>query len=275
MLLLDAELSRKERGHRGVRPCHPNRQTFGSVGSGFLKRPGAASFLFVCKPEGTSRPPAWRRRRRPSLRCAIRDGRPATLSRWCVSATPARLAVGAACAGWRRLPSSSSCPALRSSLRAQLRLGVLPEQFAYQDGVFAHPTANRHNIRIERCKGRSTLLRGPSEPAAQPGGVRPSQPRSFGLGAGLLTWDTAHNAAGAEMNEQSNATERSAATGSPPAGAERGSCPRCRSYRFLDRYENRQSGRGDLRPDRRDLIRLRRLCELCGCAGACTARVGL
>jgi hypothetical protein len=23
MLLLDAELSRKERGHRGVRPCHP------------------------------------------------------------------------------------------------------------------------------------------------------------------------------------------------------------------------------------------------------------
>jgi hypothetical protein len=38
MLLLDAELSRKERGHRGVRPRHPNRMAFESVGSGFLKR---------------------------------------------------------------------------------------------------------------------------------------------------------------------------------------------------------------------------------------------
>jgi hypothetical protein len=97
------------------------------------------------------------------------------------------------------------CPALRVSLRAQLRYGVLPEQLAFQDGVFARPTANRHNIRIERCSGRSILLRGPSEPAAEPGGVRPSEPRSFDLGAGLLTWDTGHNADGAEMNEQSNA----------------------------------------------------------------------
>src|ERR1700677_168924 len=97
------------------------------------------------------------------------------------------------------------CPALRASLRAQLRYGVLPEQLAFGDGVFARPTANLHNIRIERCNGRSTLLRGPSEPAAQPGGVRPSEPRSFDLGADLLTWDTAHNANGAEMNEQSNA----------------------------------------------------------------------
>jgi hypothetical protein len=97
------------------------------------------------------------------------------------------------------------CPALRSSLRAQLRYGVLPEQFAFQGGVFARPTANGHNIRIERCNGRSTLLRGPTEPPMKPGGVRPSQPRSFDLGAGLLTWDTAHNADGAEMNEQSNA----------------------------------------------------------------------
>jgi hypothetical protein len=96
------------------------------------------------------------------------------------------------------------CPALRASLRAQLRQ-VLPEQFAFQNGVFARPTANGHNIRIERCNGRSTLLRGPSEPAPQPGGVRPSEPRSFDLGSGLLTWDTAHNANGAEMNEQSNA----------------------------------------------------------------------
>ena len=47
MLLLDAEPSRKERGHRGVRPRHPNRRAFGSVGSGFLKRPGTASFSFT------------------------------------------------------------------------------------------------------------------------------------------------------------------------------------------------------------------------------------
>jgi hypothetical protein len=40
MLLLDAEPSRKERGHRGVRPRHPNRQTFGSGNrpSGRLER---------------------------------------------------------------------------------------------------------------------------------------------------------------------------------------------------------------------------------------------
>jgi hypothetical protein len=96
------------------------------------------------------------------------------------------------------------CPALRASLRAQLRQ-VLPEQLAFQNGVFARPTANGHNIRIERCNGRSTLLRGPSEPPMKPGGVRHSEPRSFDLGADLLTWDTAHNANGAEMNEQSNA----------------------------------------------------------------------
>jgi hypothetical protein len=32
MLLLDAEPSRKERGHRGVRPCHPNWKAFGLDG---------------------------------------------------------------------------------------------------------------------------------------------------------------------------------------------------------------------------------------------------
>jgi hypothetical protein len=54
MLLLDAEPSRKERGHRGVRPRHPpgtafgpNRgKTFGSDQNGFLKPPGTASLLY-------------------------------------------------------------------------------------------------------------------------------------------------------------------------------------------------------------------------------------
>ena len=102
-------------------------------------------------------------------------------------------------------PQERVCRTLRHAMLTSLKYGILGEQLAYQNGVFAHPAANLHNIRIERCNGRSTLLRGPSEPAAEPGGVRPSEPRSFDLGAGLLTWDTAHNAAGAEMNEQSNA----------------------------------------------------------------------
>jgi hypothetical protein len=35
----DAEPSRKERGHRGVRPCHPNRQAFGPAGAGSSSGP--------------------------------------------------------------------------------------------------------------------------------------------------------------------------------------------------------------------------------------------
>ncbi len=102
-------------------------------------------------------------------------------------------------------PQERVCRTLRHAMLTSLKYGILGEQLAYQNGVFAHPTANLHNIRIERCNGRSTLLRGLREPAAEPGGVHPSEPRSFDLGAGLLTWDTAHNSGGAEMNEQSNA----------------------------------------------------------------------
>jgi hypothetical protein len=102
-------------------------------------------------------------------------------------------------------PQERVCRTLRHAMLTSLKYGFLPEQLAYQNGVFAHPTANRPNVRIERCNGRSTLLRGPREPAAEPGGVRPSQPRSFDLSEGLLTWDTGHNSGGAEMNEQSNA----------------------------------------------------------------------
>ena len=101
-------------------------------------------------------------------------------------------------------PQERVCRTLRHAMLTSLKYGFLGEQLAYQNGVFAHPTINGHNIRIERCNGRSTLLRGPSEPV-EPGGVRPSEPRSFDLGAGLLTWDTGHNSGGAEMNEQSNA----------------------------------------------------------------------
>jgi len=46
MLLVDAEPSRKERGHRGVRPRHPPGKAFGLDQNGFLKRRGTASFSF-------------------------------------------------------------------------------------------------------------------------------------------------------------------------------------------------------------------------------------
>jgi hypothetical protein len=57
---LDAEPSRKERGRRGVRPCHPNRQTFGSGNrpSGRLGRvPRAARnrVVFVLRPTASIR----------------------------------------------------------------------------------------------------------------------------------------------------------------------------------------------------------------------------
>ena len=82
------------------------------------------------------------------------------------------------------------CPALRSSLRAQLRQ-VLPEQFAFGDGVFAHPTAKGPNIRIERCNGRSTLLRGP-----------PNQPRN--------------RVACAPPNRAASTSARACSRGTPP-----------------------------------------------------------
>ena len=40
----DADLSRKERGHRGVRPRHPVRQPPGAAGGRFLKRLGPRRF---------------------------------------------------------------------------------------------------------------------------------------------------------------------------------------------------------------------------------------
>jgi len=40
----DAEPSRKERGHRGVRPCHPNWKAFGLDGAGSSSGPGPRRF---------------------------------------------------------------------------------------------------------------------------------------------------------------------------------------------------------------------------------------
>jgi hypothetical protein len=103
------------------------------------------------------------------------------------------------------VPPQQVCPLLRSSMLAQMREGVLAEQLAYQDAIFVHPSSNHRDVSIERCDGHSTLLPGPDNERTEPGGVHHSEPRSFDLGAGLLTWDTAHPASGADMNEQSNA----------------------------------------------------------------------
>ena len=66
MLLLDAEPSRKERGHRGVRPRHPGRpigppRTRLGRQMGSSSGPGPRRFCSCAEPEGTSRAPAWRR----------------------------------------------------------------------------------------------------------------------------------------------------------------------------------------------------------------------
>jgi hypothetical protein len=53
MLLLDAEPSRKERGHRGVRPRHLSRRTLWVRRGRFLKRPGTASISFRVLSLGT------------------------------------------------------------------------------------------------------------------------------------------------------------------------------------------------------------------------------
>jgi hypothetical protein len=98
-------------------------------------------------------------------------------------------------------PSEQVCRALRGAVRTQLRYGPL-EDFAYSGGVFAHPTHNFQNVRLERCNGHSRLLPGPSESAGRY--LRRSEPRDFDLGEGFLTWDTGHAAAGADMDEQSN-----------------------------------------------------------------------
>jgi hypothetical protein len=47
MLLLDAEPSRKERGHRGVRPCHPSWSAARRTGAGSSSGPGPRRFAFL------------------------------------------------------------------------------------------------------------------------------------------------------------------------------------------------------------------------------------
>lgn len=99
-------------------------------------------------------------------------------------------------------PQERVCRTLRHAMLTSLKYGILGEQLAYSRGVFAHITYDYRNVLVERCNGHSTLLPGPSESAGPY--VRRSEPRSFDLSEGLLTWDTGHNSAGAEQNEQLN-----------------------------------------------------------------------
>jgi hypothetical protein len=100
-------------------------------------------------------------------------------------------------------PQEWVCRTLRHAMLTSLTYGILGEQLAYSSGVFAHISYDYRNVLVERCNGHATFLPGPS--VFEGPGIHRSQPRSFELSDGLLTWDTAHNANGAEMNEQSNA----------------------------------------------------------------------
>lgn len=100
-------------------------------------------------------------------------------------------------------PFERVCRALRGAVKEQLKYGRWRgEGFAFGGGVLAHPTHNFQNVRVQRCDGRSAFLPGPSESAGRY--LRRSEPRDFDIGEGLLTWDTGHAAAGADMDEQSN-----------------------------------------------------------------------
>ena len=99
-------------------------------------------------------------------------------------------------------PQERACRTLHHAMLTPLKYGILGEQLAYSRGIFAHITYDYRNVLVERCNGHSTFLPGPSESAGPY--VRRSQPRSFNLSEGLLTWDTGHNSAGAEQNEQMN-----------------------------------------------------------------------
>jgi hypothetical protein len=53
-LITDADLSRKERGHRGVRPRHPETGGLRAAGGGFLKWLGSASLCVLEAPAGAT-----------------------------------------------------------------------------------------------------------------------------------------------------------------------------------------------------------------------------
>jgi hypothetical protein len=95
-------------------------------------------------------------------------------------------------------PPEGVCDALHRTVLTWLKYLSPRGDSAYEKGVFAHVTHNYRNVRVERCNGHSTLLPGPSEP--EPPLVtnrteqRSSEPSSFDLGDGLLTWDTGQDA---------------------------------------------------------------------------------
>jgi hypothetical protein len=94
-------------------------------------------------------------------------------------------------------PPEGVCRALRRTVLMWLKYANLGEDLAYDERVFAHVTHNSQNVRVERCNGHSTFLPGPSESKppllSNPSEPRSSEPSSFDLGDGLLTWDTGQN----------------------------------------------------------------------------------
>lgn len=99
-------------------------------------------------------------------------------------------------------PYERVCRVLRGVLLKQLSGGGLPgENLAYGDGVLVHQTQDFRDVRIENCHGISAVVRDPRD--ATPAHGRPSEPRGFELGEGLVTWDTGQNPDTFEPNEES------------------------------------------------------------------------
>ena len=103
-------------------------------------------------------------------------------------------------------PPEGVCGALHRTVLTWLKYLSPRGDNAYEKGVFARVTHNYQNVRVERCNGHSTLLPGPSEPEppllSNRSEQRISEPSSFDLGDGLLTWDTGQDA-GNYLDEES------------------------------------------------------------------------
>jgi hypothetical protein len=94
-------------------------------------------------------------------------------------------------------PPEGVCGALHRTVLTWLKYLNYGLDYAYERGVFAHVTHNYQNVRVERCNGHSTLLPGPSDPEppfSNGSHRRGSEPSSFDLSDGLLTWDTSEEA---------------------------------------------------------------------------------
>jgi hypothetical protein len=72
------------------------------------------------------------------------------------------------------------CKRLRDVLVLAESRGIESGRFAYDDGLLARSAAHLGDVRIDRCRGRPTILHGRGEA------------ENFDIRGGVLTWDTGH-----------------------------------------------------------------------------------